>query len=81
MSIRFVGRFSIKAGKAERFEEIVAETGAQARTEDGIEECSFYMNRQDCIDHEQYKDGGRPRVHTSGAARSRPLTVATMQSR
>ena len=66
MSIRGVGRFSIKSGKAQQFDELVAAAVEQARTEDGVEEYSFYINGQDCVVHETYRDSAALAAHVAG---------------
>lgn len=66
MKIRGVARFSIKVGKAKEFDELVAAALVQARSEDGVEDYSFYVNGQDCVVHEAYRDSAALAAHAAG---------------
>lgn len=66
MSIRAIARFSIKPGYAEQFDELVAAAVEQTRTEDGVEDYSFYMSGQDCVVHEAYRDSAVLAAHLAG---------------
>lgn len=66
MMIRAIARFSVNDGEAAEFEKLVAAAVAQTRTEDGVEEYSFYFSGNECVVHETYRDSTALATHVAG---------------